>query len=294
MPTSRTRGKTTSRALAFIAALFIAAIVVPIVFNTSNNPVITIFNLIVSVGGLFFSFVQAFPSMKDHFKALTFPNVRLSTVFISLLLLLSITLNAFLFFTRQGSTLTHPPTASPSAISSNSASTSTPSVALAAAQAYDRFVATHGMMFGFDAAHTHFNPYERILTPANVFRLTQAWTSPKEDISNASPVVVNGVVYIGSDDWHIYALDARTGTQLWSSQTGGSIESSPAVANGVVYVGSNDHKLYAFNAGGCGQSTCPPLWTTTTGDLINSTPVVVNGTVYVGSFDRKVYAFDLN
>src|SRR5690348_16640938 len=36
--------------------------------------------------------------------------------------------------------------------------------------------------------------------------------------------------------------------QAWSVPTGGGVQSSPAVANGVLYVGSNDRKLYALDA----------------------------------------------
>jgi outer membrane protein assembly factor BamB len=39
-----------------------------------------------------------------------------------------------------------------------------------------------------------------------------------------------------------------TCTSLWTATTGSNIVSSPAVANGVVYVGSWDHKLYALDA----------------------------------------------
>jgi outer membrane protein assembly factor BamB len=35
-------------------------------------------------------------------------------------------------------------------------------------------------------------------------------------------------------------------TPLWSATTGSAIESSPSILNGVVYVGSDDAKLYAF------------------------------------------------
>ena len=37
-----------------------------------------------------------------------------------------------------------------------------------------------------------------------------------------------------------------TFTKLWSYTTGGLVESSPAVVNGVVYVGSYDHHVYAL------------------------------------------------
>ena len=50
--------------------------------------------------------------------------------------------------------------------------------------------------------------------------------------------MANGVVYVGSDDHNVYALNASTGAKLWSFTTGDYVDSSPAVANGVVYVGS--------------------------------------------------------
>jgi eukaryotic-like serine/threonine-protein kinase len=55
------------------------------------------------------------------------------------------------------------------------------------------------------------------------------------------------VVYVGSRDRRIYALNEMTGVKKWSYRTGGSIHSSPAVANGMVYVGSTDGKLYCFS-----------------------------------------------
>jgi outer membrane protein assembly factor BamB len=55
------------------------------------------------------------------------------------------------------------------------------------------------------------------------------------------------VVYVGSNDYSVYALNAKTGAKLWSYRTGSYVGfSSPAVANGMVYVGSLDGKVYAF------------------------------------------------
>jgi outer membrane protein assembly factor BamB len=59
--------------------------------------------------------------------------------------------------------------------------------------------------------------------------------------------VANGVVYVGSDDSNVYALNATTGAKLWSYSTGGGVYSSPAVVNGVVYVGSLNGGVYAFS-----------------------------------------------
>jgi outer membrane protein assembly factor BamB len=44
----------------------------------------------------------------------------------------------------------------------------------------------------------------------------------------------------------VYALNARTGAKLWSYKTGSYVDASPVVVNGMVYIGSYDRKVYAF------------------------------------------------
>ena len=65
----------------------------------------------------------------------------------------------------------------------------------------------------------------------------------------SSPTVVNGVVYVGSDDKSVYAFDAGTGALVWSFAMSGMVRSSPAVANGVVYAASQNGTVYALRAG---------------------------------------------
>jgi outer membrane protein assembly factor BamB len=107
------------------------------------------------------------------------------------------------------------------------------------------------------------------------------WNYTTRGAVESSPAVANGIVYVGSDDNNLYALNATTGAKLWNTTGGGS----PAVANGIVYVGSDDNNLYAFNA-----TTGAKLWNYTTGGAVESSPAVANGVVYVGSEDGNVYA----
>ena len=100
-----------------------------------------------------------------------------------------------------------------------------------------------------------------------------------------SPTVVNGVVYVGSDDHNVYSLNATTGAQLWNYTTGSYVDSSPAVVNGTVYVGSDDNNVYALNA-----ATGAKLWNYATGSAVFSSPAVSNLVVYVGSNDGNLYA----
>jgi outer membrane protein assembly factor BamB len=128
----------------------------------------------------------------------------------------------------------------------------------------------------------------------------------------SSPTVVNGIVYVGSNDNALYAFDAagvincsgapKTCAPLWSGPLiGTGTASSPAVVNGIVYIGNGDGNLYAFDATGttnCSGTpkTCAPLWSAPTSSLrfpsIFSSPAVVDGVVYIGSDHGSLYAFD--
>ncbi len=121
-------------------------------------------------------------------------------------------------------------------------------------------------------------------------RLEIKWsraTRPSEEGVNSSAAVVNGVIYVGSDDGRLYALGANAGLILWSRQTGGPVRSSPAVAGGAVFVGSDSGYLYAFAAG-----TGAVRWRRDLGGAVTAPPLVTGGQVIVGSRGGDVYAFD--
>ena len=79
------------------------------------------------------------------------------------------------------------------------------------------------------------------------------WRSKLADYSTSSPAVANGVIYLGSFDTRLYALNARNGRQLWTSGWGTlprGINSSPAIANGRVVIGVRDGSVYSFGLRG--------------------------------------------
>ncbi|MGB8372848.1 MAG: PQQ-binding-like beta-propeller repeat protein, partial [Halobacteriota archaeon] len=143
------------------------------------------------------------------------------------------------------------------------------------------------MQFRYSAQHTgDYSPVAGSVQP----NIQLKWTYTTSGAVESSPAIANGVVYVGSDDGNIYALNATTGKQTWSFATRNNVyssPSSPAIANGVVYVGSEDRNVYALNA-----TSGAKLWNYTTGDPVLSSPAVVNGMVYVGSEDNNVYALN--
>lgn len=115
------------------------------------------------------------------------------------------------------------------------------------------------------------------------------------DVFLSSPTIVDGVLYIGSGDQHVYALDAATGALRWKFRAGDVIHATPAVHQGTVYVGSWDRNLYALDA-----RTGAERWRYTTGNDttiynqigIASSAAVADGMVFVGGRDGKFHAVD--
>lgn len=115
------------------------------------------------------------------------------------------------------------------------------------------------------------------------------------DMFISSPVVAGGVVYVGSGDHYVYALDAASGAMRWKFLTGDVVHATPAVAGGIVYVGSWDRYLYALDA-----ATGKPRWRLETGDDqkthnqigIQGSAAVADGMVFFGCRDSHLYAVD--
>jgi hypothetical protein len=85
-------------------------------------------------------------------------------------------------------------------------------------------VQTDWPMFGFNAQNTRFNPYENTISPSNVGSLVLDWSYRTGGmVTGGTPAIANGVVYVGSWDHNLYALNAQTGARLWSYTTGNII-----------------------------------------------------------------------
>ena len=140
-------------------------------------------------------------------------------------------------------------------------------------------------MFRYNAQRIGKCPYD---TAGN--NGTLMWKFRTNAVVYSSPAISSdGTIYVGSEDWYLYAIDSN-GTLMWKYQTSGVIYSSPAISSdGTVYIGSNDHYLYAINPDGAIR------WKYQTNGSIDSSPLIsLDGTVYVGSIDHYLYAINPN
>lgn len=63
---------------------------------------------------------------------------------------------------------------------------------------------------------------------------------------NSSPAIAGGLVYIGCDDGHVYAIDFASGALRWKHRTGGLVQSSPLPGDGCVWVGTDDGSIFCL------------------------------------------------
>ncbi len=162
--------------------------------------------------------------------------------------------------------------------------------------------------FHGDVRHSGFYETQGIDTLRGV-----AWSFKTGGRVFSSPVISGDELFIGSDDGHVYALNALNGELIWKFKTGGRVSSSPAVYQDKVYAVSFDGNIYCiekksgkeiwkFKTAGERVFSAPGLhgmpekdrnlddpW-----DIFLSSPVVANGKVYFGCGEGTFYALDCN
>jgi alcohol dehydrogenase (cytochrome c) len=133
----------------------------------------------------------------------------------------------------------------------------------------------------------------RQLTPANVKGLQQQWMyqSPVPGPWQATPLVVDGVMYISQRPNDVVAMDAKTGRVFWiyryvpnpkHNACCGSNNRGLAVLGNTIYMGTLDSHLVAIDAMNGGL-----LWDVQVGDFKNNisithAPLVMKDKVVVG------------
>ena len=112
------------------------------------------------------------------------------------------------------------------------------------------------------------------------------WRFKTGDKVRSSPVVVGGVLYVGSLDGNFYALDIESGYMRWVFKSGGSINSVPYADEEKVYFGSNDGRAYAL-----WRKDGTEAWSYDTGTTVQSTVIGYHDYIIFISDGGAVYFF---
>jgi len=130
----------------------------------------------------------------------------------------------------------------------------------------------------------------------NVKNLSLAWYMdlPEGRGQEATPLVVNGIMYTTAAWSHVFALNPKTGEKIWHYDPKvdksvaikgccGPVNRGLAYANGKVFIGAYDGRLIAIDI-----KTGKEVWSAQTTDTsqsytITGAPRVVNGKVFIGN-----------
>ena len=159
----------------------------------------------------------------------------------------------------------------------------------AAAQHSDKWLAPIGKDFpsvGGNIANQRYSGLTRI-TPGNVAQLGGAWMVHVNDQTGggnmeATPVVVNGVMYIATGAGGVMAVNAATGAKIWKfqSSSSGGTNRGVAVGEGRVYSAGGGNELVGLD-----QETGELAWTAKVGDRGTTVAPATyyDGLVYMGT-----------
>lgn len=114
------------------------------------------------------------------------------------------------------------------------------------------------------------------------------WKFETKESVESSAAIVNGVVYVGSFDEHLYAIELATGKEKWRHKMG-PVKAPVSVRDGRIYIGDADGVFHCLD-GATGKS----LWTHKTEGEINSGANFAGEHIVVGSDDGNLYCLARN
>jgi outer membrane protein assembly factor BamB len=156
-------------------------------------------------------------------------------------------------------------------------------------------------------------------------KLEVLWTFKTDDAIEGAVAVKGGVVYAGSMDENLYAVDLASGKRRWKYK-GGPFRAGPAVRGGSVYAGDLDGvlhcvdaakgtKVWAFEAGAevgginfhdrsilftshdehlyCLSAAGKQLWKFKVDGQIYGSPAVAEGKTFLVGCDSKLHVLDV-
>ena len=157
-------------------------------------------------------------------------------------------------------------------------------------------------------------------------KLAVLWKFETKDSIEGTPAASGGVVYLGSMDENLYALDLATGKQKWAYK-GGPFKAPVSLHGDGVYVGDSDGKFHCVDAasgrkrwvfetsaeitGGANFFGDMPLfgsydetlyclsadgkekWRFKTQGPVNGSPAVADGKTFVAGCDSNVHVIDV-
>ncbi|HEY0372647.1 MAG TPA: PQQ-binding-like beta-propeller repeat protein [Thermoanaerobaculia bacterium] len=139
------------------------------------------------------------------------------------------------------------------------------------------FVCDNGFLFKLDRASGK-EIWRYDLGDALVPRVVAHQTVFDWDYLAPRPALADGMLYVGSGDGSLHAIDAATARRVWRFETKGKVRSEALVDGTRVYIGSLDNGVYAID-----RKTGAQVWRQETRAPVTSSPSLIDGKIISGN-----------
>jgi outer membrane protein assembly factor BamB/tRNA A-37 threonylcarbamoyl transferase component Bud32 len=113
------------------------------------------------------------------------------------------------------------------------------------------------------------------------------WRFKAKRALTSSPIYANGIIYVGSVDTLLYALDAKSGYIIWRFRMSKASISTPFINDNFIFTGSVDSHIYCIDL-----HSAKEIWNFATDNQVTSSPITYQDSVYCGSVDGAMYCLE--
>lgn len=129
--------------------------------------------------------------------------------------------------------------------------------------------------------HTGYFPDEKLSPDPQIVKKYGLVNVGIHTASKSSPIVESGIIYVGADSGHLYAIRESDMTVKWSFRVRPTakfgIHGTPAIDQNHIYIGGYDGWLYALD-----KASGQLRWQSELGDYIGSSPMIWGDRIYIG------------
>ncbi|MCF7824829.1 MAG: PQQ-binding-like beta-propeller repeat protein [Candidatus Marinimicrobia bacterium] len=114
------------------------------------------------------------------------------------------------------------------------------------------------------------------------------WKFKIASVAFGAPVVIDSMLYFGSRDKNVYAINTSSGEEQWKYSTKNGGDLIPAISGCLIFFGGWDSTLFTLN-----RITGEEIWKFKAGGPISSSPAVTDSAIYFLSRDCNFYSLDI-
>jgi len=115
------------------------------------------------------------------------------------------------------------------------------------------------------------------------------WSFEAVGALRASPVLYGDLIYVGSEDKRVYALDKYTGELVWSLKLDDVVAASASVAGLTLVIGTESGTVYGIH-----RTEGEERWRADLGSSISTAACISQSTTMVGTYGGRLYGLDMD